>query len=70
MVPLVASDGTKAKALTICHQDTRGMNPDHLYKVLKVKPGTAHVCHFVGKKAIAWVPNNVVDESVDHPYAI
>ncbi|KEH19231.1 embryonic abundant-like protein [Medicago truncatula] len=70
MVPLVASDGTKAKAVTICHHDTRGMNPDHLYKVLKVKPGTVPICHFIGNKAIAWVPNNVVDESVDHPCVI
>ncbi|CAJ1978356.1 unnamed protein product [Sphenostylis stenocarpa] len=57
MVPLVASDGTKAKALTICHHDTRGMDPVVLYEVLKVKTGTVPVCHFVGNKAIAWVPN-------------
>ncbi|KAK7313856.1 hypothetical protein VNO77_39058 [Canavalia gladiata] len=55
MVPLVAPDGTKAKALTICHHDTRGMDPDVLYEVLKVKPGTVPVCHFVGNKAIGWV---------------
>ncbi|KEH19225.1 embryonic abundant protein, putative [Medicago truncatula] len=28
MVPLVALDGTKAKALTVCHHDTRGHNTD------------------------------------------
>ena len=55
-VPLVTSDGTKAKALTICHHDTRGMDPDALYQILKVKPGTVPVCHFVGNKAVAWVP--------------
>ncbi|KEH19228.1 putative BURP domain-containing protein [Medicago truncatula] len=58
MVLLVASDGTKAKALTICHHDTRGMNPDVLYELLKVKPGTIPICHFVGNKAIAWVPDS------------
>ncbi|XP_020208124.1 unknown seed protein USP [Cajanus cajan] len=63
MVPLVASDGTKARALTICHHDTRGMDPTVLYEVLKVKPGTVPVCHFVGNKAIAWVPNLVTSES-------
>lgn len=70
MVPLVASDGTKSKALTICHHDTRGMDPNMLYEVLKVKPGTVPVCHFIGNKAIAWVPNDVVSESDDHPCAI
>ncbi|KAG5137434.1 hypothetical protein JHK82_022165 [Glycine max] len=63
MVPLVASDGTKAKALTICHHDTRGMDPIVVYEVLKVKTGTVPVCHFVGNKAIAWVPNLVTSES-------
>ena len=58
MVSLVAYDGTKAKALTICHHDTRGMNPDVLYELLKVKPGTIPICHFVGNKAIAWVPDS------------
>ncbi|XP_027356804.1 embryonic abundant protein VF30.1-like [Abrus precatorius] len=66
MVPLVASDGTKVKALTICHHDTSGMDPEVLHEVLKVKPGTVPVCHFVGNKAIAWVPNLVTNES-NHP---
>ncbi|XP_061341342.1 embryonic abundant protein VF30.1-like [Gastrolobium bilobum] len=70
MVPLVASDGTKAKALTICHHDTRGMNPDVLYEVLKVMPGTVPVCHFVGNKAIAWIPNLTTVSESDHPCVI
>lgn len=70
MVPLVASDGTKSKALTICHHDTRGMDPNMLYEVLQVKPGTVPVCHFIGNKAIAWVPNDVVSESDDHSCVI
>ena len=67
MVPLVASDGTKSKALTICHHDTRGMNPNMLYKVLKVKPGTVPVCHFIGNKAVAWVPDDDVTDSDCYP---
>lgn len=59
MVSLVATDGTNAKAITICHHDTRGMNPNVLYEVLKVKPGMVPVCHFVGNKAITWIPNTV-----------
>ncbi|XP_004511175.1 embryonic abundant protein VF30.1-like [Cicer arietinum] len=70
MVSLMAFDGTKSKALTICHHDTRGMNPDMLYKVLKVVPGTIPICHFIGNKAIAWVPIDAVSDSVDHSRAI
>ncbi|KAK2354350.1 hypothetical protein QL285_091882 [Trifolium repens] len=71
IVPLVAFDGTKAKALTICHHDTRGMDPKVLQEVLKVKPGTIPICHFIGNKAVAWVPNHdVVSEPYDHPCVI
>lgn len=70
MVPFVASDGTKVKALAACHHDTRGMNPNLLHEVLKVKPGTVPVCHFVGNKAVAWLPTLVRSESNDHPCAI
>ncbi|WJX58515.1 hypothetical protein P8452_43962 [Trifolium repens] len=66
VVSLVAPDGTKTNALTVCHHDTRGMNPELLYEALKVDPGTVPVCHFIGNKAAAWVPNN----SVDHPCVI
>ncbi|CAL5196473.1 unnamed protein product [Lathyrus oleraceus] len=68
MVPLVASDGTKSKALTICHHDTRGMNPIVLHEVLNVKPGTVPICHFIGNKAIAWVPD--VSQANEHPCII
>jgi hypothetical protein len=66
VVSLVAPDGTKTNALTVCHHDTRGMNPELLYEALKVDPGTVPVCHFIGNKDAAWVPNN----SVDHPCVI
>jgi len=45
LVSLAASDGTKVNALTVCHHDTRGMNPEFLYEALKVDPGTVPVCH-------------------------
>jgi hypothetical protein len=57
IVSLVAFDGTKAKALTSCHHDTRGMDPKVLQEVLKVDPGTIPICHFTGNKAVAWIPN-------------
>ncbi|XP_004490751.1 embryonic abundant protein VF30.1-like [Cicer arietinum] len=61
VVSLVAPDGTKAKALTVCHHDTRGMNPELLYEALKVDPGTIPICHFIGNKAAAWVSNHSND---------
>ncbi|CAL5196467.1 unnamed protein product [Lathyrus oleraceus] len=68
MVPLVVSDGIKAKALTICNHDTRGMSSNVLYDVLNVKPITVSVYHFIRNKVIACVPD--VSESDDHPCVI
>ncbi|XP_043693854.1 BURP domain-containing protein 3-like [Telopea speciosissima] len=57
-VPLVATDGTKAKAIAVCHIDTSKMNPKHLaFQQLKVKPGTIPICHALLQDQVAWVPN-------------
>lgn len=57
VVPLKGADGTIAKALAICHTDTSKWNPKHLaFQVLKVKPGTVPVCHFLPQDHIVWVP--------------
>ncbi|KAK7401877.1 hypothetical protein VNO78_13711 [Psophocarpus tetragonolobus] len=61
MVPLVAGDGTKTQALAACHKDTAGMNHHMLHKFMGVDPGTNPVCHFLGSKALMWVPNLAVD---------
>ncbi|XVE97537.1 hypothetical protein REPUB_Repub03eG0027800 [Reevesia pubescens] len=54
---LEAADGTKAKAVAICHTDTSAWNPKHLaFQVLKVKPGTIPICHFLPQDHIVWVP--------------
>jgi len=46
-VPLVGADGTKVKAVTVCHLNTSAWSPDHMaFQVLKIKPGPA-VCHFL-----------------------
>jgi hypothetical protein len=66
VVSLVAPDGTKTNALTVCHHDTQGWNHELLYEALKIDLGTVPVCHFIGNKAAAWVPNN----SIDHPCVI
>ncbi|GLT50696.1 hypothetical protein SLA2020_241640 [Shorea laevis] len=57
-VPLIGSDGTKVKAIAVCHKDTSTWNPKHLaFQVLKVKPGSVPICHFLAKETIVWVPN-------------
>ncbi|XP_059644355.1 BURP domain protein RD22-like [Cornus florida] len=57
-VSLVGADGTKAKAVAVCHTDTSEWNPKHLaFQVLKVKPGTVPICHFLPEDHIVWVAN-------------
>ncbi|GMI81436.1 RESPONSIVE TO DESICCATION 22 [Hibiscus trionum] len=56
-VPLEGADGTKVKAVAVCHTDTSGWNPKHLaFQVLKVEPGTVPICHFLPQDHIVWVP--------------
>ncbi|KAK3212919.1 hypothetical protein Dsin_017625 [Dipteronia sinensis] len=58
IVPLEGTDGSKAKAVAVCHTDTSAWNPKHLaFQVLKVKPGDCPVCHFLPEDHIVWVPN-------------
>ncbi|KAJ4828244.1 hypothetical protein Tsubulata_033865, partial [Turnera subulata] len=53
-VPLIGADGTKLKAVTICHKDTSGWSPDYMgFQLLKIKPGTP-VCHFLPSDALVW----------------
>ncbi|WCJ29806.1 BURP domain-containing protein [Euphorbia peplus] len=57
-VTLEGADGSKAKAVAVCHTDTSAWNPKHLaFQVLKVKPGTVPVCHFLPKDHIVWIKN-------------
>ncbi|MBA0731134.1 hypothetical protein Golax_000051, partial [Gossypium laxum] len=54
-VPLVGRDGTKANALAVCHKDTSGWNPKHMaFQILKVKPGTVPICHFLFRDTLVW----------------
>lgn len=56
-VSLVAADGTKAKAVAVCHTDTRFWSAQQFaFQVLKVKPGTVPVCHFLPNDSLVWVP--------------
>ncbi|GLT50717.1 hypothetical protein SLA2020_241830 [Shorea laevis] len=57
-VPLVGSDGTKVKATAVCHKDTSAWSPRYLaFQVLKVKPGSVPICHFLARETIVWIPN-------------
>lgn len=59
VVSLMGADGSKAKAMAVCHRDTSAWNPKHLaFQVLKMKPGSAPICHFLPEDHIVWVPNN------------
>ena len=62
-VPLVANDGTKTHAIATCHADTSGMNQHMLHQIMKADPGGKPVCHFLGNKAILWVPNLGLDNA-------
>nr|WCP86632.1 responsive to dehydration 22a [Dianthus spiculifolius] len=58
VVSLFGEDGTKAKAVAVCHKDTSGWNPKHLaFQVLNVKPGGVPICHFLPEDHVVWVRN-------------
>ncbi|XP_043813742.1 BURP domain protein RD22-like [Manihot esculenta] len=55
---VVGADGTKAKAVAVCHTDTSAWNPGHLaFLVLKMKPGEGTACHFIRSDTFVMVSN-------------
>ncbi|OAY62914.1 BURP domain-containing protein 3, partial [Ananas comosus] len=55
MVKMVGKDGAAVDAAAVCHVDTAAWNPKHLaFQVLKVKPGTVPVCHFLLQDHVVW----------------
>ncbi|CDP18474.1 unnamed protein product [Coffea canephora] len=59
MVNLVGADGTKVKAVVVCHKDTSAWDPNHeVLLLLKVKPGADPICHFFPGDHIVWVPKH------------
>ncbi|EXC11174.1 BURP domain-containing protein 3 [Morus notabilis] len=56
-VSLVGSDGTNVEAVALCHADTSSWSPQHVaFQMLKVKPGSVPICHFVSRDNLVWVP--------------
>ncbi|XP_062206768.1 BURP domain-containing protein 3-like [Phragmites australis] len=54
-VSMFGRDGTAVEAVAVCHADTSGWNPMHLaFQVLKVKPGTVPICHFLPQDHVVW----------------
>ncbi|CAN6720463.1 unnamed protein product [Malus baccata var. baccata] len=55
---ITVSDGSKAKAVAACHQDTSQWNPNHYaFKEKNVERGTVPICHFLKAEDVAWVTN-------------
>ncbi|KAJ0736096.1 putative BURP domain-containing protein [Helianthus annuus] len=55
-VSVVGVDGMKVNVVAVCHIDTAKWNPKHLaFQVLKVKPGSVPVCHFLPEDHVVWV---------------
>ncbi|XP_030503720.2 BURP domain protein RD22 [Cannabis sativa] len=51
-------EGNDNKVIAICHEDTSQWNPKHLaFQILKVKPGTVPICHFLPQLHILWIQN-------------
>ncbi|QHO31615.1 hypothetical protein HN51_019798 [Arachis hypogaea] len=57
-VPLMATnDGTKVKAIVVCHTDTAHWPSNHVaFKMLNTKRGTTPICHFLPTDNVIWVP--------------
>ncbi|CAL9092382.1 unnamed protein product [Musa textilis] len=54
-VGLLGADGVGVEAVAVCHTDTSAWNPNHVaFKVLKVKPGSVPVCHFLPDDSVVW----------------
>ncbi|XP_051137541.1 BURP domain protein RD22-like [Andrographis paniculata] len=58
-VSLAAADMSRAEAVAVCHRDTAAWNPKHLaFRVLKVKPGSVPICHFLPADHVVWTHKN------------
>ncbi|XP_004233980.3 BURP domain-containing protein 5-like [Solanum lycopersicum] len=58
MVSMIGVDGTKVKAVSICHKDTSLWNPKGLpFVVLNAKPGAPSICHYLQDDQIVFLPS-------------
>ncbi|PNY14065.1 BURP domain-containing protein [Trifolium pratense] len=55
-VPMEGVDGSRVKAVAVCHTDTSQWNPKHFaFQFLKVQRGTVPICHFFTQEHVVWV---------------
>jgi hypothetical protein len=55
-VPLEGVDGSRVKAVVVCHTDTSQWHPEHFaFELLKVQRGTIPICHFFTQEHVVWV---------------
>jgi hypothetical protein len=63
-VSMLGRDGTAVDAVAVCHADTSGWNPKHVaFQVLRVKPGTVPICHFLPQDHVVWTTGPAAAES-------
>ncbi|KAG6779505.1 hypothetical protein NC653_011612 [Populus alba x Populus x berolinensis] len=56
-ISLGGENGDRVQAIGVCHMDTSQWDPENpSFRVLKIKPGTAPVCHVFPADNIVWVP--------------
>ncbi|XP_022635909.1 BURP domain protein RD22-like [Vigna radiata var. radiata] len=54
-MPLEGEDGSRVKAVAVCHKDTSEWDPNHGFlQALKVKPRTVPVCHILPEGDLLW----------------
>ena len=57
-VSLIDDTGNEVRAIAVCHKDTSAWYPGHIaFQLLKVKPGSVPICHFMNVDAMIWVSN-------------
>ncbi|CAM8960165.1 unnamed protein product [Rhodiola kirilowii] len=58
-LPLLGANGNKVNAVVACHTNTDQWDPNNLsFQMLKVKPGSAVICHFLPEDHIIWGTSN------------
>ncbi|XP_021738851.1 BURP domain-containing protein 5-like [Chenopodium quinoa] len=57
MASLVGKDGTKIEAVVACHMESNDFLDNYAKIVLKVVPGSTHICHFpAAEDTVIWMP--------------
>uniref|UniRef100_A0A803LBW5 BURP domain-containing protein n=2 Tax=Chenopodium quinoa TaxID=63459 RepID=A0A803LBW5_CHEQI len=57
MASLVGKDGTKIEAVVACHMESNDFLDNYAKNVLKIVPGSTHICHFPpAEDTVIWVP--------------